>query len=109
MQRPPDMPDHRLFRRLSVRIRIRGQLYLEPFDVKSEAEGGHVPSAGHPPDRTLLGLGLEVSGYMAAARSRDQPLDLPYLAVGRTDGQFPGVEVPHAFGLPGGPERLELG
>ena len=25
---------------------------------------------------------------MAAARFRDQPLDLPYLAIGRTDGQF---------------------
>jgi hypothetical protein len=96
---------------------------------------------------------------MAAARFHDQPLDLPYLAVGRTDGQFAvyaypagwdvvdgdllrgfrfapaglpdhspvhkhpvhllrgvvwvpvpgGVEVPHALGLLGGPERLELG
>ena len=27
-------------------------------------------------------------GYIAAARFHDQPLDLPYLAVGRTDGQF---------------------
>ena len=26
--------------------------------------------------------------YMAAARFHDQPLDLPYLAVGRKDGQF---------------------
>jgi hypothetical protein len=26
-------------------------------------------------------------GYMVAARFHDQPLDLPYLAVGRTDGQ----------------------
>jgi hypothetical protein len=27
-------------------------------------------------------------GYIAAARFHDQSLDLPYLAVGRTDGQF---------------------
>jgi hypothetical protein len=27
-------------------------------------------------------------GYLAAARFHDQPLDVPYLAVGRTDGQF---------------------
>ena len=26
-------------------------------------------------------------GYMVAARFHGQPLDLPYLAVGRTDGQ----------------------
>ncbi len=27
-------------------------------------------------------------GYIAAARFHDQSLDLPYLAIGRTDGQF---------------------
>src|SRR5215470_4486929 len=27
-------------------------------------------------------------GYLVAARFHDQPLDLPYLAVGRTDDQF---------------------
>jgi hypothetical protein len=27
-------------------------------------------------------------GYLVAARIHDQPLDLPYVAVGRTDGQF---------------------
>ena len=27
-------------------------------------------------------------GYMVAVRFHDQPLDLPYLGVGRTDGQF---------------------
>jgi hypothetical protein len=100
-------------------------------------------------------------GYQVAARFHDQPLDLPYLAVGRTDDQFAvyvyragwdvvdgdllrgrrcapaagrhrehtparkhpvrllrgaawvrvpgGVEVRHALGLLGGPERLELG
>ena len=27
-------------------------------------------------------------GYLVAAGFHDQPLDLPYLAVGRADGQF---------------------
>ena len=27
-------------------------------------------------------------GYLVAARIHDQPLDLPYVAVGRADGQF---------------------
>jgi hypothetical protein len=30
----------------------------------------------------------EHMGYLVAARFYGQPLDLPYLAVGRTDGQF---------------------
>jgi hypothetical protein len=40
MHRQPDMPDHRLFRRPSVRIRTHGHLHLEPFDVKHEARRG---------------------------------------------------------------------
>src|SRR5215472_11470807 len=43
---------------------------------------GHFPAA---PDVPLL---EEHVGYTVAARFHDQPLDLPYLAVGRTDGQF---------------------
>jgi hypothetical protein len=41
----------------------------------------HVLAARHVP------LLEEHVGYLAAARFHDQPLDLPYLAVGRTDGQ----------------------
>jgi hypothetical protein len=33
-------------------------------------------------------------GYIAAARFHDQSLDLPYLAVGRADGQFVAYDYP---------------
>ena len=109
----------------------------------------HFLAAPHAP------LLEEHVGYLVATRFHDQPLDLPYVAIGRTDGQFAvyfylagwdvvdgdllrglrcvrvadrpdyasnamlllypgmrvlgGVEVRHALGLLGGPERLELG
>lgn len=52
MQRQPDMPDHRLFRRPPVGIRTRGHLHLEPFDVKYQAEGV-VEGVGFEPGRSL--------------------------------------------------------
>jgi hypothetical protein len=42
----------------------------------------YFPAAPHVP------LLEEHVGYLVAARIHDQPLDLPYVAVGRTDGQF---------------------
>ncbi len=53
------------------------------------------PDLRHGPDRDShvlaarhVSLLEEHVGYLVAARFHDQPLDLPYLAVGRTDGQF---------------------
>ena len=53
------------------------------------------PDLGHGADRDSHFLAAphvplleEHVGYMVAARFHDQPLDLPYVAVGRTDGQF---------------------
>jgi hypothetical protein len=74
MQPQPDTPDHRLFRRPSVRIRTRGHLHLDPFDVKHEAEGGHVRSAGHPRIIPLGALVIYAVGYdLRRRRRRDDP------------------------------------
>ncbi len=55
----------------------------ESPDLSHSADGdSHFLAAPHVP------LLEEHMGYMVAARFHDQPLDLPYLAVGRTDGQF---------------------
>jgi hypothetical protein len=69
MHRQPDMPDHRLFRRPPARIRTRGQLHLEPFDVKHEAREDTYAQRAIP-DRTPLGLGLEVSGFPGLVEGR---------------------------------------
>ena len=53
------------------------------------------PDLGHSADRDSHFLAAppvpleEHVGYVVAARFHDQSLDLAYLAVGRTDGQFP--------------------
>ena len=53
------------------------------------------PDLGHSADRDSHFLAAphvtlleEHVGYLVASRFHDQPLDLPYVAVGRTDGQF---------------------
>ena len=53
------------------------------------------PDLGHGADRDSYFLAAshvplleEHVGYLVAARFHDQPLDLPYVAVGRADGQF---------------------
>jgi hypothetical protein len=55
----------------------------------------HGPDLRHGADRdshflaaSQVSLLEEHVGYLAAARFHDQPLNLPYLAVGRTDDQF---------------------
>ena len=54
----------------------------ESPDLSHSADrDSHFLAAPHVP------LLEEHVGYMVAARFHDQPLDLPYLAVGRTDGQ----------------------
>jgi hypothetical protein len=54
----------------------------ESPDLSHSADrDSHFLAAPHVP------LLKEHVGYMVAARFHDQPLDLPYLAVGRTDGQ----------------------
>ena len=54
----------------------------ESPDLSHSADrDSHILAAPHVP------LLEEHVGYMVAARFHDQPLDLPYLAVGRTDGQ----------------------
>ena len=55
----------------------------ESPDLSHSADrDSHFLAAPHVP------LLEEHVGYTVAARFHDQPLDLPYLAVGRTDGQF---------------------
>jgi hypothetical protein len=55
----------------------------ESPDLSHSADrDSHFLAAPHVP------LLEEDVSYMVAARFHDQPLDLPYLAVGRTDGQF---------------------
>ena len=53
------------------------------------------PHLGHGADRDSYFLAAphvplleEHVGYLVAVRFHDQPLELPYVAVGRTDGQF---------------------
>ena len=53
------------------------------------------PDLGYSADRDSYFLAAphvplpeEHVGYMVAATFHDQPLDLPYVVVGRTDGQF---------------------
>ena len=54
----------------------------ESPDLSHSADrDSHFLAAPHVP------LLQEHVGYLVAARFHDQPLDLPYLAVGRTDGQ----------------------
>ena len=54
----------------------------ESPDLSHSADrDSHILAAPHVP------LLEEHVGYMVAARFHDHPLDLPYLAVGRTDGQ----------------------
>ena len=63
--------------------------------VFGEAEMDKSPDLGHSADRDSHFLAApsvsfleEHVGHMAAAMFHDQPLDLAYLAVGRTDGQL---------------------
>src|SRR6202041_1371693 len=58
------------------------------MDKKSPDFSHSADRDGHFLAATRVPHPEEHVGYIVAARLHDQPLDLPYLAVGRTDGQF---------------------
>ena len=70
----------------------RQVFHLASGNAEMDKQG---PDLGHSADRDSYFLAArhmplleEHVGYMVAARIHDQPLEMPYVAVGRTDGQF---------------------
>jgi hypothetical protein len=74
-----------------INVHGRQVFHLVSGEAELDKEG---PDLSHSADRDShflvaphVPLLEEHVGYMVAARFHDQPLDLPYLAVGRQDGQ----------------------